>query len=132
MDPAARGCMHCGKHGALRARRCAASFATQLSASATVRRIVFVASTDAVYDAYRRAIISSARHDGGGRPAVIDASCLPGFNFSLHGSLFCEYERVLFFEIMGPAPAVVEDRQMQTQLAREYRVVLLINKSLHI
>ena len=62
MDPAAIGCIHCGKHGGKAAKRCVERVAQQLShrpVDERPRRILFAAPSGslAVKEAYRKAIL---------------------------------------------------------------------------
>ena len=63
LAPAARGCLHCSKHGGHGAQRLVQRTVELLNAAecAPVRRIVFVATSTAVCDAYRRALVNAAR-----------------------------------------------------------------------
>lgn len=60
MEPAAFGCMHCSRHGGRGARqlieRCAHRLAAEVLPSDGPRRILFVARSSAVRDAYKRAL----------------------------------------------------------------------------
>ena len=63
MEPAAMGCVHCGKHGAKAAKRCVERVVQQLASYQAVgerpRRVLFAAPSGslAVKEAYRRAIL---------------------------------------------------------------------------
>lgn len=92
MEPAAMGCVHCGKHGAKAAKRCVERVVQQLSLYQAVgerpRRVLFAAPSGslAVKEAYRRAILGVQKKGtlcatipsrGDSQPHRVNAHCLP-------------------------------------------------------